>query len=167
MKRKVKLVSLLLLVPLALFADFNLKTNEKLLFGFHTPKGKSLSIAIDQNNRYIVYRFSKGKKVELQYPKNLTHSFKKFTYSYYMRGGMGNAGEDLNYLRFQVGPILYVVYDEYTSDDDSRFVGIKVRDANSGKEYADIQGDPKTVTGSLSDFRDLNVRQDDRTDFGE
>ncbi len=167
MKMKAGFVSLLLLLPLVLPADFNLSKNEKLIFGFNTQKGKSLSVAIDKNHKYIIYRYSKGKKVELQYPKELTSSFKRFIYSYYMRGGMGNEGEDLNYLRFHIGHILYVIYDEYNSGDDSRHIGIRVKDVKSGKDCVDIEGDPKTMKGSLVDFRDVNVKKDDRTDFGE
>ena len=74
------------------------KSNEKLVFGFNSTKGKILSISMDQNEEYIVYHYGTKDKIELEFPANKEDSYKLFTYSSYMRpGGVANSGMDMSW----------------------------------------------------------------------
>ncbi len=129
--------------------------NEKVLFSFKVEKSeKIITIAINTGNPdYIVYRFGLKGKIELEFPLNKENSWKEFTYSYYLRGGgAGNLGMDLNYLTFANGDYTYTIYTEYYSEDEITKVGIKIKNNISNKEF-NINGDPKSIVGSLIDLR--------------
>jgi len=134
-------------------------SNEKIVFSFETNKGKTMSLAMDKNQKYIVYRFGQAGKVELQYPEEFSGTFEKFTYNYYMRGGgAANAGLDLNYVSFTGDTHKIIIYEEYSSGDpenpeESTSVGLRIIDLKTNKETK-ILGLEKTMQGSLIDFRD-------------
>ena len=139
-------------------------STEKIIFSFETDKGKTMSLSMDKNNKYLVYRFGQSGKVELQYPTELTNTFDKFTYNYYMRGGgPGNAGLDLNYVSFTGDTHKVIIFDEYSAGDpdnpkESETVGIRLVDLKTGKEIK-IRGLIKTKKGTLVDFRDNGLIQ--------
>ena len=156
------LMALSAMAPAASAADFHLEKNEKLLFGFQRLKSKkTLSVAMADNKAYIVYRYGPAEVTEFEFPKDKTKSFSAFTYSHYFRGGPGNAGVDLNYLRFTNDAFEYLIYDEYSADDDQKHVGVKVTNGKT-KKTVDIKGDPATVQGSLGAFRFMKgIQKDD------
>jgi hypothetical protein len=146
----------LLLVSIASFSqNVHLKTNEEIIFTFKTIKGKTVTLAKDKTDNYIVYRYGSAKNIEFQYPEILdSSSWEKFTYSYYLRGGgMQNAGLDLNYIEFRNKEYKYVIYDTYSAEDNTSETGIKVTNTNTGL-ITDIQGNIKTRSGILTSFRD-------------
>ena len=142
-------------------ADFHLKKGERLLYGLHCKNGKELGLVLGNGDTYLQYRYGKKGTIELTYPPNRRNSFQHFTYSHYLRTGAGNSGLDLQYLRFENHHILYVIYDEYSQDDDSRDYGIEI--IKKGKLLARIPCD--THKGALSDAEDLPVKQDEKTEF--
>jgi len=150
-----KKLLLFALLSVSLFSgDDLLQQGETLLFSFRTKSKKIVSLALGPQEKYLVYRFGRKGHIEFVYPQDKKNSFSKFTYSYYLRGGGAmNAGLDLNFLRFSNQGYLYVVYDEFSSEDHSRAVGVKV--IKDGKTLVDIQGIPETAKETLVNIRDL------------
>ena len=141
-------------------ADFHVQKGEKLLYGLKCKNGKEMGLVLGKGSSYLQYRYGKANKVEFEYPKNKKGSFKQFIYSGYLRAGAGNAGLDLQYLRFKNSNTLYVVYDEY-SQDNTRDYGIQV--FKNGKLLNRVKCN--FHKGSLSDVSDLPVKKDDKTEF--
>ena len=85
--------------------------NEKLVYQLKMKNGKQLSVCIDKDEKYIVYRYGSKNKIELEYPKEKDlSSFQKFEYSESKRGGgMQNAAMELTCLSFTNNGIKYVV----------------------------------------------------------
>ena len=136
--------------------DGILKPNEEEIFAFDTEKGKQVLLAKDKHDKYIVYRFGKGSKIELEFPKGTIDSWKKFTYSYYLRPAQEQAeGMDLNYVYFINGKFKYILYETTVSGEKTvENIGIRVVDVNTGKTLADIKGIKSTRRGSLLGLRD-------------
>jgi len=132
------------------FGQVYLLENEECLFSFKTHHGKTLMIAKDKANDYLVYRYGSESEVELTYPQSKNNSWNMFYYSsYYRGGGIENSAMDLNYLYFNIGHYKYVVYDEYHAELNCLFCGIIViNEAKNEKTY--INGDRASVKGSLS-----------------
>jgi hypothetical protein len=131
--------------------------NEELLFSFQTKAGKTLYIGTDKQQRYMVYRFGKRGKVELQQPKTVDGSFDRFTYGFYLRGGgPQNEGLDLNHLTFTGATNKFVVYEEYRyAPTGGKEVELGVRVINlKTKRETDIKGRAKTIKGTLIGLRD-------------
>ena len=62
--------------------------NENVVYQLKMKNGNQLSVCIDKDEKYIVYRYGSKNKIELEYPKEKDFSsFKKFEYSEYKRGG--------------------------------------------------------------------------------
>jgi hypothetical protein len=105
------------------------------------------------------------KKIEFEFPAPTMDSWQKFTYSYYLRGGgEENEGLDLNYLCFVFGKYKYVIYETYSAADDKTNCGIKIIDSRTN-ERTEIEGDPKSIEGSLIDFRNSELIQRDEELF--
>lgn len=134
----------------------HLRDNEELMYGFVTEKGKVLTIAKDKEDKYIIYRYGPPGKVEFEFPPEGKDSYELMTYSSYM--SPGNA--DLNYLRFNNGDFMYVVYDKYIAEQGKHFFGIKLIDKKNKKEF-DIKGDEGTRKGSLIDLRFMDTVNSD------
>jgi hypothetical protein len=131
--------------------------NEDILISFPiADSNKIASVCISKNQQgYIVYRFGTKDKIELEYPEQNEDSWKKFTYSYYLRGGgTANEGLDLNYLDFENDGYIYEIYEEYSSENDKTFIGIKVINQKTGEE-TDLPGDSKGLKGTLISLRDI------------
>jgi hypothetical protein len=131
-----------------------LKPNEQVILSFQTNRGKQVFLIKDKEEKYISYRFGTKDTIEFEYPGTNNHSWEKFTYSYYIRGGgKANGAMDLNYLYFTNGGFQYVVYHNYYAGEEKYEVGIKVTDLENKKTVV-IKGDAKTRKGTLVDFRD-------------
>jgi len=160
-KKYLSFITILSVLSTTLYANLYLKKGEKLLYGFKTQKGKILSITIGANNSYIVYRYGKKDKVELEYPKKDKKSFSHFTYTSYFRGGGAqNEGLDLQYLKFSKGNYSYTIFDEYSAAEDSRDIGIKVFKKGKKKALIIIKGDLNTIKGSLSNAENLPIKKE-------
>ena len=151
------LVLILFFVGVSCHGQSYLKPNEKIILSFQTINNKLIYLVKDAANKYICYRFGTKDKVEFEYPLVEKDSWKKFKYSYYLRGGgTSNEGMDLNYVYFTNNGYQYVIYHTYFADGDKSNVGIKVIDLKTPKT-TDIKGTDKTRKGTLIDFRDNNL----------
>jgi len=117
---------------------------------------------LSAGNSYIVYRSGLPSRIELEYPKDKSASWRSFEYAFYLRGGGAeNAGLDLNYLTFFNGDWEYVIYEEYFADTGATNVGIRLVNEKEGKEL-DLPALGSSVQGSLGPLRD-----DERVPKGE
>lgn len=128
--------------------------NEKLVYQLKMKNGKQLSVCIDKDEKYIVYRYGSKNKIELEYPKEKDlSSFQKFEYSGWSRGGgIKNSAMELRYLAFTNNGIKYVIYDTYFSEVNKLEAGIKVMESEN--KVTDIKGLIKSRKGNLSDLKD-------------
>ncbi len=133
--------------------------DEEVLFSFKTEKGKIMNILLQKDEKYMVYRFGTDEKLELQFPEELSNTFKQFSYNYYFRGGgAANAGLDLNYLSFSGDTHKFIIFQEYSAEGEegegeSESVGIRIVNLKTKKEIK-IKGISSTVSGDLMIFRD-------------
>lgn len=163
MRKLVVIFILFLTQSLSAQASYTL-SGEVLIFSFKTKNGKIAALSKDKNDKYIVYRFGTKDKIELEYPNEKTEdSWKKFTYSFYLRGGgIENLGMDLNYLTFVNGTYKYVLYTNYKAEaGNHENIGVKVLDSKTDKPIADIKGERATRKGTLIDFRDNELINQD------
>jgi hypothetical protein len=146
-------IAALLFFSLSTHAQNYLLKNETVIFSFDTQSGKHVVLAKDKGNSYIVYRFGTTDSVEFEYPEKSKDSWKKFKYSYYLRGGGAqNDGMDLNYLYFTNNGYKYSIYDTYHAADNKSAIGISVTNLKTNKTV-DIKGVKSTRKGTMTDFR--------------
>lgn len=128
--------------------------NEKLVYQLKMKNGKQLSVCIDKDEKYIVYRYGSKNKIELEYPKEKDFSsFQKFKYSGWSRGGgIKNSAMELKYLAFTNNGIKYVVYDTYFAEINKSNAGIKVIEFQN--KITDLKGLKKSAKGNLSNLKD-------------
>jgi len=133
--------------------------NEQAIFSLSTANGKRVVLAKDRANGYIIYRFGTKSKVEFEFPGKSADSWKKFKYSFDIRGGGTlNEGLDLNYIYFENDGYQYVIYDNYIAADKRSYVGIYVINLKNNNT-TDIKGLYSSRKGTLSDFRDNGLLQ--------
>jgi hypothetical protein len=128
-----------------------LKGNEAVLFSFKTASGKTLMLALDTANKYIVYRYGTAKHIEFEYPKDTVNSFDNFKRFYYVRyGGYPNAGTEISQVEFTNQGFTYKLYDQsFTLDEGYRSeIGVTIQNNKTNKE-TQIKGLVKTQKGSL------------------
>lgn len=147
---------LLNILNLAYSQEFSL-TNETILFSFKTSQEKMVVLAADTADRYMVFRMGTDEKTELEFPENKTESWKKFSYSYYLRGGgADNEGLDLNYVFFTLENKRFVIYSNYSASDDKHLSGLRIIDLST-KNTVVWAGESGSETGSLISLRDNNL----------
>lgn len=122
---------------------------EKTVFSFQEIKSKKLtSLCKETNSEYLVYRFGRKDKVELQFPKELNESsWKKFEFFGRRRpGGKMNAGFGEYWLSFSNGPAQYVVFQEWSDEDGMYSIGVNVE---VKEKTIVLKGSKNTQQGSL------------------
>lgn len=147
------IIALLFFASVANAQGFLLK-NENEVLSFDTQNGKHIVLAKDKANAYIVYRYGTKDSVEFEFPQKSKDSWKKFKYSFYLRGGGAqNEGMDLNYLYLTNKDYKYSIYDNYYAVGNKSQLGISVTNLKTSKTV-DIKGIAKTKKGTMIDFRD-------------
>ncbi|MCD6063566.1 MAG: hypothetical protein K0R82_1477 [Flavipsychrobacter sp.] len=132
--------------------DIYLLPNEEVIYSFETTNGKKVMVARETQNAYLVYRFGSKHKLEFEYPTKDRNSWKKFSYSFLLRGGgIKNEGMDLNYLYFDNNGFRYVIYQTYYARGEERFAGVKVINLEE-EGSVDVKAKYSTVEGSLGGF---------------
>ena len=138
--------------------------NEKTLFSFHTTKNKILSLCVDTNKQYIVYRFGSEKEIELQFPSRLdSTSWDKFYYyNYHRGGGAQNSGIDEATISFTTNEFIYRINDSWAIDKNGEHesIGIEIDDLSTvnDRDYI-INGIQQSKKGSLYGLR--NTKEND------
>jgi len=147
----------IIILSFAAYSQHSILPNEKSLFAFQTSAEKKVILSCDTTDKYLIFRLINKNKTELEFPEKTKDSWKKFEYSYYLRGGdIDNEGMDLNYIYFIKDSLQYIIYDTYSAVDSSSNVGLKIIDlkANSTKELKCKKG---TVKGTLTEFRNNDL----------
>lgn len=128
--------------------------NEETIFSFVTTENKTVMVAYEKQQNYVVFRYGTNEKIEVEVRESKTNAEKKFKYSFFKRGTVKHTNYlDLNYLNVNVGSMQYVVYEDYISLGDEPEIGIIITDANVG-ERKEIKGDLTTKKGSLNFFKE-------------
>lgn len=156
---KTKLIILLVLLSISdlSYSQDYLLPNEVNIYSFETKSGKKMTLAKDKKDKYIIYRFGTKSKIEFEYPEKTKESWRKFTHSFYLRGGGKiNEGMDLNYVAFTNQNYKYVIYYTYFAVGEKVNIGVKIIDLKT-KKTTDIKGDYKTFKGTLTGFRDNDL----------
>lgn len=163
MKKQITYILSALIIVLFLFTQCYaakhqalLNKNEEVLISFKMANSNKIVTVATSTRKpdYIVYRFGQKNKIELEYPKDLSNSWEKFTYSFYFRGGGAeNSGIDINYLSFTNKDYTYTIYQESESEEGLTQVGIRVINNKTNKEV-DLKGDYSSLIGGLIDLRD-------------
>ncbi len=138
------------------YNEFLQKENEEIIISFSiADSDKVVTLCVSKEEpSYIVYRFGTTKNVEFEFPENLVDSWSKFTYSYYLRGGSKeNEGLDLNYVMFEYAGKRYEIFQEYTSENDSTDVGIRIIDLTTNDESIS-KASEDSIKGDLVMLRD-------------
>lgn len=151
---KIVLIISFLFFSLAANAQGFVLKNESEVFSFDTQSGKHVVLAKDKGNAYIVYRFGTEDSIEFEYPEKNKGSWKKFKYSYYLRGGgVQNEGMEINYVYFINKGYKYRIYDNYYSVGNKTQVGIIITNLKTTK-VINIKGLNNNRKGTMIDFRD-------------
>lgn len=131
-------------------------SNEQVVFSFQTKDGKIMSLNIDTNLNYIIYRFGTKNQVELEYPREKNKSsFEKFEYAFYFRPLQdGVDGIELQQIRFKNGNVFYTIYQNVFFTIDSVYeksIGVKLEEIENN-QTTDIKGINSTQKGSIGYF---------------
>jgi len=139
----------LAILPIGVNAQSLCSGQEKTVFSLQAVTSKKLaSVCRGENSEYLVYRFGRIGKVELQFPEELNEStWKKFEFFGRRRpGGKMNAGFGDYWISFRNGPAEYTVFQQWSDEDDTYSIGVNV--AVNGKTTT-LKGDRKSQQGSL------------------
>lgn len=138
--------------------------NENLVYQLKMKNGKLMTICIDKDQKYIVYRYGSKNKIELEYPKDKDlSSFQKFEYSGWSRGGgVKNSAMELKYLAFTNNGTKYVIYDTYFAEGNKFNTGIKVIEPKN--KITNLKGLKKSAKGNLADLKDIVKENDELYD---
>ncbi len=130
------------------------KEDEKVIYSFRTSKEqKAVSLCINDEEDYIIFRYGTKDKIEMEYPDILEDSWNSFAYCYYLRGGgPENEGLDLNFITFKRNEYSYILYEKYYASKEVHQYGLSIINNHNGEEK-DIPGSSESVTGTLIDFR--------------
>lgn len=155
--RSVILLAGLLLFSFTIQAQVYLKSNEREVISFNTINGKKLTFAVNSHKKYVVYRFGTVDHIDLEYPRDLNNSFKKFKWDYYIRGGgVRNEATEIFQLQFVNDGFTYKLYEQWdaVSAGTLHIIGVIVTN-NKTNKVIDIKGDLKTQQGSLRELREI------------
>lgn len=149
-------IYILFFFPTLIFSQVFLEPNEECVFSFKTKNGKTMMLAKEKNNKYLIYRYGTENKIELEFPIKDSQNWNKFTYNYYFRGGgKQNAGLDIDNLKFENNGYKYIIYAVYSAGDEeneeSYNIGILIY--NKKNKTTRIEGITETEVGNLHQFR--------------
>jgi hypothetical protein len=158
--RYTMLVAMLSFCSTAFAQSIYLKSNETTLFNFKTASGKTLMLALDTANKYIVYRYGTAKHIEFEYPKDTVNSLDKFKRFYYARyGGYPNAGTEISQVEFTNGDFTYKMYEQSFTrqEQEERYeIGVTIQNNKTFKE-TQIKGLVKTQKGGLLGLKESEL----------
>ena len=133
------------------------KNSEELIYSFITIDNKTVVIAHEKQQNYVVFRYGTKDKIEIEVIESKTTADKKFKYSFFSKGTQGKFNYlDLNYLCLNIGSIQYVVFEDYVSIHEQPEVGIIITDANIG-DRKEIRGVAATKQGTLTGLKESEL----------
>ncbi len=141
-----------------LFSQHLIEPNEDCIYSFKTKNGKTMMLAKDKNDQYIIYRFGTNAHIDFEFPQTKdSTSWSQFSYNYYFRGGgYQNAGLDIDNLIFENKGYQYIVFSSYSAgekkNDEHFSIGIIITDKKSENKTI-IKGRNNTEVGNLQGFR--------------
>jgi len=129
--------------------------NENILISFQIENSsRTLSVCIEKDEAYIVYRFGTHDNIEFEFPENKTDSWNNFTASH----GWQRI-TNMYLLEFINNEYKYVVYHHLWLDDyDHETVvgsnyGVVITNISTG-EYTDLPGVSGSIIGGLNESID-------------
>ncbi|NLC18197.1 MAG: hypothetical protein GX757_03070 [Clostridiales bacterium] len=137
------------------YNEYLQKENEEIIISFSIADSDKLAALCvsKEEPSYIAFRLGRSENVEFEFPDNLTDSWNKFIYSYYLRGGgIENEGLDLNYLRFEYNGTEYQLFQEYSAESDATDVGIRTIDSSTNNETV-LRASEDSIKGDLRELR--------------
>jgi hypothetical protein len=128
------------------FDDTLCLNTEKLVVSFQLRDGgKTVSVCMDTDEGYLVYRFGTKENIELEYPANKAQAWDCFTYDY-------STIDAHDSLQFENGGFRYEVYQQDYTASTKLKVGVKVTELATGKE-SDMAGLPESLIGYWYDLQ--------------
>jgi hypothetical protein len=114
-----------------------------------------LVLALDFNNKYLVYRYGSQNHVELQYPRVLYNSFTLFKYASKSKSASAaNSKFGYEQLHFSNIEFTYNIYNQYDRMGNITRIGLVVTNNKTHKKTL-IQGNLKSLKGQLSDLTNM------------
>ena len=152
-----------LIISSSCFAQNYLLKNERNLYSFKCLDRNVVSLAIDSNNEYLVYRLVSNDTIRMEYPKNKKSCWKKMKFSNLESSDQIFKGaKNLSYISFWDKGRKYIIFRAYSSTDNTFRLDVKVVDLKLGKIINYI-GILETEEGSLDVFNNSNLlEKDDR-----
>lgn len=152
--RLYKLVLYFIFTSSICYAQQLKKSNEEVIFSFTTLDNKTVTVAYEKQQNYVVVRYGTKEKLEFEVIESKTTGEKKLKYSFYKRGTIQHINYlDLNYLCLNLGSMQYVIFEDYISTHADPEIGIIITDANVG-ERKEIKGVSATRQGGMRDFKE-------------
>jgi len=134
-------------------SDYLCADNEDILIGFKMENSsKILTVCIEKNDGYIVYRYGTKENIELEFPQNKADSWAHFTYEM----GWGKVYNSY-FLTFNNGGYSYSVYHGLEFDDYQNFreISCSISITNIATEKnTGLKGVPESIIGGLVDLPD-------------
>lgn len=118
------------------------------IFSFKTEAGKTLSLLTDEQESYIIYRFGKPDKIELQFPSTVdNNSWQQFEYESYTTDNTS-----LKHIMFTNVDTRYIIYENtFANSPKDNKTGVQIK-LPSGKKI-DIRANKSTIYGDLDYFK--------------
>ena len=132
------------------------QSSEVNIYSFQTAEGDSIQLVMSNDTSRMALKIHPNGKPAEVVQEIRNQSFKKFSYSYYLRpGASDNSGLDLNSVTFEDGDIVYVLSSD--SEGGKSFEpGLVIKNKRTGAGVT-IDGESKTIKGTLLDFRDNEI----------
>ncbi len=129
-------------------------------FDFNSEYNKTLYLAVDRDEEYIVFRVVSHNGVELEYPSDINDSWNNFSYyTYYRGGGAGNEGLDIKTLTFEDEDYRYKLDQVYSAVEENTTYSFSVMDKSTNVEnvYNATKGTVKGNLGGLEGYEKLII----------
>lgn len=152
--------------PKGSFSKLLVQDDELVLYTMEIEgSSKRMTVALDKNAKYIVYRFGKNGTVDLEMKQTSKESAKV---QYYREDNYGFSRFFLKHIEFSNGDYTYRIFNnsiESTKTVHPNGTGILVINVVTGKQTL-LKGKPETVKGDLQDFEKVSFIEH-KTHYGD
>ena len=136
--------------------SLNLLENERLIISFKRQgSGKRVTLAIDKEESYLVYRYGLPGKVELTY--KMKNQERRDKFHYFQDSRYGYSRYEIRKLTFTIGDYAYSIYDNYVEAHETEIdgVGVIVKNNKTGK-VTRLKGDEESIYGKLDRLKNVD-----------